>query len=59
MCVIDIIILFPGYTPSIYASRHGNLPVVQYLIENKANIDAKSNNGSYMLCVCVKVCVHL
>ena len=37
------VMLFPGETPLIKASKWGRLPVVKYLVEHKANVDAKGN----------------
>ena len=37
--------LFPGSTPLICASSEGWLSVVKHLIEHKANMDAKDNDG--------------
>ena len=47
MCGVDVM-LFPGYTALIEASRWGKLPVVKHLVEHKANIEAKSNGGMYI-----------
>ena len=44
MCGVDVM-LFPGYTSLIWASRWGKLPVVKHLVEHKANIEAKNNDG--------------
>ena len=41
MCGVDVM-LIPGYTALIYASRWGRLPVVKHLVEHKANIEAKT-----------------
>ena len=47
MCGVDVM-LFPGYTPLISASYNGYLLVVKHLIEHKANIEAKTNNGMFL-----------
>ena len=39
------VMLFSGYTPLIFASNVGCLPVVKHLIEHKANMEAKTNDG--------------
>ena len=39
------VMLFPGSTSLICASIEGHLPVVKYLVELKANIEAKNNIG--------------
>ena len=44
MCGVDVM-LFPGYTALISASTNGYLPVVKHLVEHKANIKAKDNDG--------------
>ena len=44
MCGVDVM-LFPGSTPLIKASEHGKLPVVEHLVEHKANIEAKDDDG--------------
>ena len=43
MCGVDMM-FFPGRTPLIFASRNDKLPVVEHLIEHKANIEAKSDS---------------
>ena len=43
-CGVDVM-LIPGYTALIYASRYGKLPVVKHLVEHKANIEAKDEDG--------------
>ena len=30
-----------GYTPLIWAAEHGHLPVVEYLVERGADMEAK------------------
>ena len=40
--------LFPGWTPLIYATSNGHLPVVKHLLEHKASIEAKNNNGMFL-----------
>ena len=47
MCGVDVM-LFSGYTPLILASYWGKLPVVKHLVEHKANIEAKTNNGMFL-----------
>ena len=47
MCVVDVKI-FPGYTPLIVASINDQLPVMECLLEHKANIEAKDTNGVYL-----------
>ena len=32
-----------GFTPLIYAAENDHLPVVEYLVERGANIEAKDN----------------
>ena len=32
-----------GWTPLIVAARNGDLPVVEYLVEQGANMEAKNN----------------
>ena len=44
MCGVDVM-LFPGKTALIWASANGYLPVVKHLVEHKANMEAKNNNG--------------
>ena len=44
MCGVDVM-LFPGYTALIWASRWGKLPVVKHLVEHKANIEANDKDG--------------
>ena len=47
MCrYVVYVMLFPGLTPLMHASCEGNLHVVMHLIEHKANMDAKSNDGN-------------
>ncbi len=36
----------PGWTPLHYAASGGHLPVIQYLLDNNAYIDAQSPNGT-------------
>lgn len=36
---------FLGYTALHYASRNGHLEICKYLIENGANIDARTRSG--------------
>ena len=43
--VVDVT-LFPGLTPLMHASCEGYLCVVKYLVEHKANMDAKNNDGN-------------
>ena len=38
--------LFSGWTPLICAYKH--LPVVTHLLEHKANIEAKDNDGVFL-----------
>ena len=45
MCVVDVI-SFPGLTPLIIASHYGKVSVVKHLVEHKADIDAKNNDGN-------------
>ena len=40
-------VLSTGWTPLIIASKRGKLPVVRCLLEHKAEIEAKDNNGMY------------
>ena len=47
MCGVDVM-LFPGDTALIEASKRGELPVVKHLVEHKANIEAKTNNGMFL-----------
>ena len=42
--VVDVI-LFSGSTPLMCASEKGRLSVVKHLIEHKANMEAKDNDG--------------
>ena len=46
MCGVDVM-LFSGYTPLIYASQKGKFHVVKHLVELKANIEAKDNDGMF------------
>lgn len=39
----------PGWTPLHYAAFNGNTAVAKYLLDNKANIDAKAPNGATAL----------
>lgn len=39
----------PDWTPLIYASFSGNLPIIKYLLEQKADINAASANGTTAL----------
>ena len=48
MCGFDVM-LFPGWTPLICASKNGHLPVVEHLVEHKANIEAKNRDGMFFL----------
>ena len=57
-----------GSTLLIYASEHGNLPVVKHLLEHKANIDAKNKYGMlsdstsavlFSLHVCGRMCLWM
>ena len=43
--VIDVI-LFSGATPLMCASEEGYLFVVKHLIDHKANMEAKDNDGN-------------
>ena len=47
MCGVDVM-LFPGKIALISASSNGYLPVVKHLVEHKANIEAKTNNGMFL-----------
>ena len=38
-----------GYTPLIHAAENGNLPMVEYLVEKGANMEAKNNVNDVML----------
>ena len=40
-----------GYTPLIYAAMFGHLPVVEYLLEKGADLEAK-NNVSHVIISC-------
>ena len=42
--VVDVM-LFSDSTPLLFASFAGCLPVVKHLIEHKANMEAKDNDG--------------
>ena len=42
------VLLFPGYTALIRASSDDKLPVVKYLVEHKANIEAKDVCGMFL-----------
>ena len=33
----------PGYTPLIHAAREGHLPIVEYLLERGADLNAQDN----------------
>ena len=46
MCGVDVM-LFPGTTSLIYASRNGKLPVVTHLLEHNANTEAKDYDGVF------------
>ena len=48
MMYIIYVVLFSGWTSLIIASREGYLPVVKHLIEHKASIEAKENDGTFM-----------
>ena len=37
-----------GHTPLIYASIVGHLSIVKHLVEHKANIEAKDEDGMYL-----------
>jgi ankyrin repeat protein len=39
------LINMPGWTPTIYAAFNGHEPVVKYLLDNGALIDAQADNG--------------
>ena len=47
MCGVDVM-LFPGKTALIEASSNGRLSVVKYLVEHKANVEAKDTDGVYL-----------
>ena len=47
MCGVNVM-LFPDWTPLIHALRNGHLSIVKYLIENKANIEAKDGCGMFL-----------
>ena len=47
MCGVDVMLL-PGSTPLIEASRRGKLPVVMHLIEHKANMEVNDTSGTYV-----------
>ena len=42
---INTISLYNGNTPLIVASEYGHTPIVEYLIQNKADINARNNDG--------------
>jgi ankyrin repeat protein len=44
----------PGWTPLIYAATGGHEPVVRYLLEQGARIDAASPNGTTALMMAVR-----
>ena len=44
MC--GVLMVFPGWTPLFIALCNGNLPVVNHLVEHKADIDAKGESVS-------------
>lgn len=39
----------PGWTPLHYAAFNGSTPVVKYLLDNRADIDARAPNGATAL----------
>lgn len=49
LCMVDVI-LFQGWTPLTCASYHGLLPIVKYLLEQKANIKANDKKGMFLNC---------
>ena len=42
-----IILLLLGETPLTVGSREGHLEIVKYLVDMKANIEAKNSSGGY------------
>ena len=46
-CVVDVM-LFSGSTSLICASRYNHQPVVKHLLEHKANIEAKDDDGKFL-----------
>lgn len=46
---IVYVMLLQGFTSLIWASFHGHLPIVKYLLENNANIEAKIEGHKYMV----------
>jgi ankyrin repeat protein len=45
-----------GWTALILASSNGHLEAVKYLIEHRANVNAKDDRGWTALMYCVDVC---
>jgi ankyrin repeat protein len=43
----------PGWTPLIYAATGGHEPIVDYLIDHGANLDARSPNGTTALMMAI------
>jgi ankyrin repeat protein len=43
----------PGWTPLIYAATGGHDPIVDYLIDHGANLDARSPNGTTALMMAI------
>merc|ERR1719367_39944 len=48
---INTISLYNGNTPLIVASQYGQEGIVEYLIQNKANLEAQNNEGKSSLMV--------
>jgi ankyrin repeat protein len=44
----------PGWTPLIYAATGGKMPVVRYLLEQGANVNAASPNGTTALMMAIR-----
>ena len=42
------VILFSGLTPLVFAVSDGHLPVMEWLLENKADIEARDNSGMFL-----------
>ena len=51
------VMLFAGRTYLIWASWMGRLPVVKHLLELKANIEAKDNDGMLLDSASVGFCL--